>query len=681
MIAERDTGRTVTSTLAAGGAERVAMGIDANAMAHIMNVLTDLYSDPEYAVIREYSTNAYDAHIEAGVTRPIEVATPSTLSPFLRIKDHGVGLTAEDIRSIYSQYGNSTKRNTNDQVGMLGLGCKSALTYSDQFSVASVKDGRRITVSIERDSEGAGVMQIVSDEPTDDPNGTEVIIPCKARNNIHAEAERFFSYWQPGTVLLNGVEPKRVEGLAVGENMIVVLDDDYANGPDIIVMGNVPYPVESPLSIDHGLPNGYRNKSHLVVWVGIGEVNFPPSRESLMDTKTTRATLRRVEDEFKRNLGKAVQESIEQAPTARDAVQNYVRWKTVLGRSLAAENFTYKGASLPTSFVPAAPVDPGTQYHTMFTGSTRYKDRVGLFLTANSDYKLSRAEAMDALPVGSWDGTLFLYGYTFKGVSAAQKRKMLKYVEDNGLTGYKNFALVNSKPNAQQTRFIGAQHIKPWADVQAIKLPSAKAATASGRLPGSYDCYVNGQWKSGLAGTDIDTSYPVFWLHGNLSAGRRWANLLTKYHPNNTVVCLAENRIEKFCRILPNSLNVRDAVKALWTAYTANKLTDEDKLALHIQNHRDSRMLAALDPSQIEDPDFKRAVTLAQADVSAHQRARQEFASLVNVEELASVKWESPLKKYPLYGSDRYGYGRVHPDIYFYINAKYQASITNTKEG
>jgi hypothetical protein len=52
---------------------RVAMTLDETALVHIMSVLTNLYSDPEKAIIREYATNAWDAHIEAGILRPIEI--------------------------------------------------------------------------------------------------------------------------------------------------------------------------------------------------------------------------------------------------------------------------------------------------------------------------------------------------------------------------------------------------------------------------------------------------------------------------------------------------------------------------------------------------------------------------------------------------------------------------------
>lgn len=57
-----------------GSEDRTRMTFDENSIAHLMSVLTDLYSDPEMAVIREYSTNALDAHRAAGINDPIEVA-------------------------------------------------------------------------------------------------------------------------------------------------------------------------------------------------------------------------------------------------------------------------------------------------------------------------------------------------------------------------------------------------------------------------------------------------------------------------------------------------------------------------------------------------------------------------------------------------------------------------------
>ena len=46
--------------------------------------------DAATAVIREYATNAADAHVEAGISeRPIEVTLPSRLNLQFKIRDYG----------------------------------------------------------------------------------------------------------------------------------------------------------------------------------------------------------------------------------------------------------------------------------------------------------------------------------------------------------------------------------------------------------------------------------------------------------------------------------------------------------------------------------------------------------------------------------------------------------------
>src|SRR5688572_9715845 len=75
----------------------------------VMMTQAKLYSDVTTAIIREYSTNAYDAHVMAGVSDPIEVTLPSMMSPEFIIRDHGVGMSLEDFRQIYTRFGISNK--------------------------------------------------------------------------------------------------------------------------------------------------------------------------------------------------------------------------------------------------------------------------------------------------------------------------------------------------------------------------------------------------------------------------------------------------------------------------------------------------------------------------------------------------------------------------------------------
>ena len=63
--------------------QSVSFGIKESGLSHIFNVLRNqLYSDKVLAVIREYSTNAVDAHIEVGkADTPIKVTLPTQMTP------------------------------------------------------------------------------------------------------------------------------------------------------------------------------------------------------------------------------------------------------------------------------------------------------------------------------------------------------------------------------------------------------------------------------------------------------------------------------------------------------------------------------------------------------------------------------------------------------------------------
>ena len=143
MIAQ-PTNRNLASS---GIKNTVSFGIKEGGFAHIFNVLRNqLYSDKYKAVLREYAVNGVDAHIEAGCPdRPIEFTLPTALSPNLKIRDFGVALTQQEVNEIYAFYGESTKRNTNSQTGMLGIGSKSAFAYGDNFVINSFVDGKKHT--------------------------------------------------------------------------------------------------------------------------------------------------------------------------------------------------------------------------------------------------------------------------------------------------------------------------------------------------------------------------------------------------------------------------------------------------------------------------------------------------------------------------------------------------------
>jgi len=118
-----------------------AFGIVFN--AKMAKILSDgLYSDKIQSIIRELSCNAVDSHVEAGKgDEPIEVHLPTVFEPVFYVRDFGVGLDHEQVIKIYTVYGASTKTNSNEFIGQLGLGSKSPFSYVDAFDVTARKEG------------------------------------------------------------------------------------------------------------------------------------------------------------------------------------------------------------------------------------------------------------------------------------------------------------------------------------------------------------------------------------------------------------------------------------------------------------------------------------------------------------------------------------------------------------
>lgn len=639
--------------------DKVGMTIDQSSLAHIMSVLTDLYSDPELAVIREYATNALDAHVEAGVKRPIEVTLPSPLSPFFKIRDYGTGLDAEDIRDIYSRYGTSTKRESNDVVGMLGLGCKSALTYSDQFTITSTKGNRTIQVLVSRDEDGSGSMTIVSDGPAEGEQGTEIIVPAKRVNSFEAKADKFFSVWAEDTVLVNGKHPARVDGLWLSDKLL--LSDTY--GEDCVVMGNVAYPWLSDEDERYSY-GSYSRRFHLVAFVDIGEVLFTPSREALQGTKQVKAKLAQLRQDTANAIEPAVQRLVKNATTPGDAV-TIAR----MGRDLGVKGaLNYQGREVVLAF-DRTPRDVNgvVQRHDP-------EEDYGSFLIAgNRSRKVNGTRSYQADPHG---GGIWFTGFTAKQLSTTKREKMSVWATQNSVTIEYGQQVYVDKLTADERYWLPADvKVYDWNDVEAIKLTAAVRAESSSPR-GAYTAMVAGSTAQTQA-ADLDTEKPIYWLHGNhynLHSNEAVRNGLIDTD-TCTIVALPENRIEKFKRDFPMAVEVSEAA----TKIAKDWIDSQDPAIVEAYKFQQTyagecAKIRTLDPQRIDDPKLAEAVRLSTVSTARYSEGRKAYGRWLPYAGHES-KRGNPLAGYPLIASmNGYGLprdGKEH--IYLYANAAYEA--------
>lgn len=646
MIAEKE------STAVIGGnatGDIAQMGIHPDATAHVMGILSkDLYSDPLAAVVREYATNAWDAHVEAGVTRPIEVTLPTRLRQTLVIRDYGVGLSVDDIHEIYSQYGASTKRSTNNQAGMLGLGCKAAFAYVDQFTVRSIKNGVAITVLVTRDDTGAGKMMTVDTSSTDEAQGTTIQIPTRAGDTFADEAAAIFKYWEPGAVLVNGAAPEAVTGLPVGDNIILRKADGYWDRePNVVVMGQVAYPMDDSHTRGFDLPYG----CSIVARVPIGSVNFQASREALRYTDKTEATIRGIHREFRQKISAAIQQEIDRAPTPSAALTLAVTWRSDL--NIPPGPLTYQGATIPDKFKPTTP--RGFGYFTR--SSRRLKD---------CDW------AQDSIPAGYVPDSVWVENFDRAEWTATMRKKLNQHVANKDLSPSVCVIARGGAP----AHWLRPEQIVQWKDVAAEKLPRA-AVKSNGKVAASYDCYV---WDddtasyTSLVADDIDRDEPIFWASNSVSYRVNYIGaLLARKHDNFTIVTLADNRKAKFHRLFPEAESVfgcaRDQAKAF-----SGSLTAHQRKAMAVQQLTSASSLRKMDAAQINDPVLSEYVQLAQQDLTSIQKMATLFSN-AGIElslNLPDVDYK-PLSRYPLLQRDVYGRSYDHPHTYIYINAVYAA--------
>lgn len=156
-----------------------AAKIDKNAVNIVMDMLSKLYNDPMCAAIREYVSNAYDANVEAGATKPVELTLPCTENDgLLMVKDYGRGLDYMGIVSVFANFGTSTKRDSDNLIGGFGIGSKSGLAVSNTINVSSICNGTLNEFVLERTPEGIVTRFTKENEPTEKDSGTTVTVNC-----------------------------------------------------------------------------------------------------------------------------------------------------------------------------------------------------------------------------------------------------------------------------------------------------------------------------------------------------------------------------------------------------------------------------------------------------------------------------------------------------------------------
>jgi hypothetical protein len=274
-----------------------------NTSAKAFKILSSgLYANKIKAIIRELSCNAVDSQKEAKETRPFEVHLPTDLQPFFSIRDFGTGLDDVQINEIYTTYFASTKTDSNDYIGALGLGSKSPFAYTDNFSVTTVKDGVKGVYGAYINDQGVPSIGLMDRSTnSDEPNGVTIqfgVESCDFRS-FSDEATSVFKWFKDQPKFTGQIPHSEKLGFTQKDIIPGVhIQSGGYNSAAKAVMGNICYPIDIPSSVK--VRDGVRNildNCNLVMYFEIGELDLQPSREGLSyDESTIRSIIKKCEN-------------------------------------------------------------------------------------------------------------------------------------------------------------------------------------------------------------------------------------------------------------------------------------------------------------------------------------------------------------------------------------------------
>jgi hypothetical protein len=263
-----------------GARQTRKFSIAANGKA--FKILIDgIYSNKIQAIVREISSNAFDAHIGANRSEtPFDIQLPNLLDPSFSVRDYGTSLSHEDIMGLYTTLFESTKEDSNDEIGKFGLGSKTPFAYTDNFTVTAFLRGTKRVYAAYIDVKGEPNISLMASEDTDEHDGLMVSFPVNSKDceRFRVECEKVVEGFdiKPNIRGAKISLKRHGETIKEGSNFKV-----YPNGGARAKQGCVIYPID--LDALPSLTQQQKNilTSDILIDFPIGELDITPSREML----------------------------------------------------------------------------------------------------------------------------------------------------------------------------------------------------------------------------------------------------------------------------------------------------------------------------------------------------------------------------------------------------------------
>lgn len=320
--------------VATGVQDEIKIAFEANAVAFYAQI-SGLAKDKKRYPIRELSTNAWDAS-----RGDFEVHLPTPLNPVFRVRDYGPGMSHDQMVNVYARLYASTKRATNEQVGGWGLGSKSPFAYligdtgAGSYYVTSYHDGvmRAYVLSLAQD--GAPVMRLMAETPTEERNGLDVSFAVRREDIQDFHRGAFDILWsfepRPKIFPRDAIQWKEPVVESQGENWAKFKGSSVPFYGPRVRMGCVMYPFD----LNQIESTGFLDDSDYVLFdAPIGSLKVTLSREELAYDDTTRTTLKNLVKQYEDSFLDQLREKVAAASTIFEAAKIFEDETDNLGRT------------------------------------------------------------------------------------------------------------------------------------------------------------------------------------------------------------------------------------------------------------------------------------------------------------------------------------------------------------
>lgn len=325
--------------------------IETNRKTFRMNI-DDIYSDKIGSIVREITANAWDSHKRAGQTSPFFVHCPTYLKPEFFVRDYGVGMTQEIMEKVYIILGKSDKDQSDDEVGMWGLGSKSPFAYGDQYEI-SCYDGVEVRhYGFGISDEGFPTLYLMNVEPCDEPCGVRVGFSVAASDFplfeaaiVHASIAHDGAF--ESNIPLKGIGEVAYQGADWNCYIDTPLNPNGYTNVWYARQGCVLYAISAQqvtLPTDYG--NGKRSQAY-VIDCPIGTVRMTPSREAIQYDPEVVAYLKERVAQVITELEQSVWEAVRDIKSVTDFFDTITRIKP----SFVDGKFTHPATGLTEAVV------------------------------------------------------------------------------------------------------------------------------------------------------------------------------------------------------------------------------------------------------------------------------------------------------------------------------------------